>query len=429
MSTTTVLLCTFAHIVFSYNNGEAETPAMGWNTWCSIGNEEHGGCRTDVCNQWEVFQVAQSMKENGMYDLGYNYVNLDDCWIACERSSNGSILPDPNRFPDGIKALVNKLHNIGFKFGLYTSAGSTTCNAGGRNCSNGKPPGSYGHYIQDANTFALWGVDYVKIDWCGGDRYNATQQHTQFSNALNATGRHIWLELCRGYSYPPPPYVAQVANSWRISGDHHDNWNSTIGEITKSINATNMSAEYNWGFNDFLMTGGEACIGQTNPNVTGPHCPGQTDYEYIAEYTMWAIINSPLLVATDVRNMTDIMKFVLLNKDVISVNQNAKYAAGNIVASQTRNCDPQQKHACQVWAKQLDKNSAAIVLYNYGTEAHSITVDFSSIPGLKWTSVTKLELKDLWYGKDLGTFTGSYTNGSVHYHSVQLIQATESTNS
>ena len=120
------------------------------------------------------------------------------------------------------------------------------------------------------------------------------------------------------------------------------------------------------------------------------------------------------------------MKFVLLNKEVIGINQNAKYAAGNIVSSQTTECDVLQKHACQVWFKQLGVNSAAIgseLLYNYGTVAHSITVDFASIPGLKWTASTKLDLKDLWYGTNLGTFTGSYTNSSVHYHAVQLIHA------
>ena len=105
------------------------------------------------------------MKSNGMFDLGYKYVNMDDCWEGCTRTSNGSIQPYEQRFPDGIKALADNLHSMGFKFGIYTSAGSTTCSGGNRGCKGpgNKPPGSYGHYQDDANTFASWDIDYVKL--------------------------------------------------------------------------------------------------------------------------------------------------------------------------------------------------------------------------------------------------------------------------
>ena len=171
------------------------------------------------------------------------------------------------------------------------------------------------------------------------------------------------------------------------------------------------------------MTGGQGCSGDSNPNVTHPHCPGQSDTEYMTEYSMWAIINSPLLVATDVRNMTDIMKTVLLNKEIIAVNQNNDYAAGNIVSSLTNDCDKDVKDACQVWSKQLGEPSAAIVLYNSGNSAHSITVDFSKIPNMEWTSNTKLALRDLWAGKDLGSFTGKYTGDNIAAHGVMFLTA------
>eukprot|EP01083_Nonionella_stella_P217300 780266_1 len=392
-----VAILTFIQIVSSYNNGVGQRPVMGWNTWCSI-----EGCGTDICNQWEVVSIAQAMKSNGMYDAGYDHVNMDDCWDACERDKNGNIQPDPDRFPDGIKALADNLHNLGFKFGLYTSAGSTTCSSGTRKCPGGsKPPGSYGHYADDTKTFASWGVDYVKIDWCGSDLTNAQKQHTEFSNDLNATGRHVFLELCRGYGYPPPPYVAQVANSWRITGDHHDDWGSTANAIAHSANATNLSGVYNWAYNDFLMTGGQGCKGDSNPNVTHPHCAGMSDTEYRSEYTMWTIISSSLLVATDVRNMTDIMKDILLNKEVIAVNQENKYDAGNIISSQT-------KGDTQVWAKQVGDKSSAIVLYNIGSSQSDIEVDFKSVPNMGWSSDSTLDVRDLWTQKDIGSFTGSY---------------------
>ena len=196
-----------------------------------------------------------------------------------------------------------------------------------------------------------------------------------------------------------------------------------MGAIKESANATNLSGPYNWGYNDFLMTGGQGCKGDTSPNATHPHCPGQSDTEYITEYSMWAIINSPLLVATDVRNMTDIMKKVLLNKEVIAVNQNNNYAAGNIVGSLTTDCDKDVKDACQVWSKQLGEPNAAIVLYNSGNSAHSITVEFGDIPAMEWSMNTNLKLRDLWEGKDLGTFTGKYTGDNIPAHGVMFLTA------
>eukprot|EP01083_Nonionella_stella_P033295 91151_1 len=386
---------------------------MGWNTWCSIDK-----CGTDICNQWQIVQVAQAMKSNGMYDLGYDRVNMDDCWEDCERSSSGAIQSDPERFPDGIKSLANTLHDLGFKFGLYTSAGSTTCNAGTRSCPGGvKPPGSFGHYANDTATFAEWGVDYIKIDWCGKDTTDAKKQHTEFSNYLNATGRPIWLELCRGYTYPAPEYVAEVANSWRVTEDHHDDWKSTANAIARTANATNLSGPYNWAYSDFLMTGGQGCSGDRNPNKTHAHCAGMTDIEYRTEYTMWSIISSPLLVATDLRNMTDIMKSVLLNKEVIAVNQNNGYDAGNMIPSQT-------KRDAQVWAKQIGDTSSAIVLYNTGDSSSDITVHFSSVPHMKWDSKSELKLRDLWKQHDLGSYTGGYVGVQVPSHGVMLLSAT-----
>ena len=139
--------------------------------------------------------------------------------------------------------LTGWLHDRGFTFGLYTSAGNETCSSGTR---ASKPPGSYGYYYQDALTFSSWSVDYVKIDWCGSDLNNPEKQHTEFSQALNSTGRHIWLELCRGYEYPPPDYVAKVANSWRVDGDHSDSWDNTYTAIENVAGQTGMSTKYNW---------------------------------------------------------------------------------------------------------------------------------------------------------------------------------------
>eukprot|EP01084_Bolivina_argentea_P093230 167704_1 len=403
-----------------YNNGIGPKPALGWNTWCS-----GGICQTDMCNEVMIIEAAQAMVSNGMHDAGWNRIHISDCWDACTRTSDGHLQADANRFPNGIKYVNDIIHSYGLLSGIYTSAGSATCSNGGRP-SNCIPPGSLNHYDEDAQTFANWGCDYVKIDWCGHGLVNAQQQYTNFSHAMNKTGRSMWLELCRGYGYPPPTWVANVSNSWRIYEDHFDDWKSTRTAINKSINATTLSRAYNWAYNDFLMTGGQGCINNTNnPNVSidRQHCPGQTDIEYITEFSMWSIIGSSLIVATDIRNMTDIMKKVLLNTEVIAVNQISDYPGGNIISSLTVNCDKTIYNACQVWCRRTGQNSVAIVLYNSGEDIHNITVMFDQIPNMNWKNVD-IELRDLWEHKTIGYWVNEYT-AEIQPHGVQFMTFTK----
>jgi alpha-galactosidase len=314
------------------------------------------------------------MLDNGMHAAGYRYLNLDDCWASWERP-NGTITWDPARFPSGIPALTRWLHERNLRFGLYTSAGMTTCSSGTR---AHKIPGSLHHFEADAQAFADWNVDYVKIgtrhrviyhysdarmhccsdvfaavichqhaiiplcwlhtvaDWCGDkEGHTAQELHTNFSHALNATGRSMHLELCRGYPYPPdtPAYVAQVANSWRIARDHHDEWadadeHSSPHAIDSFIGNSRIAGPYNWGYGDFLMTGGQGCAGEQPKTLgaKGGHCPGQTDNEYKAVFSIYCVVGSPLIVATDITNLTQVMKEKLLNTELIAVDQVRLYA-------------------------------------------------------------------------------------------------------
>jgi alpha-galactosidase len=260
----------------AYNNGVQRTPVLGWNTWCTLSDCHNGDndyfdrcvvfppprpCRpcfasprraappphhththARSCNEWEVYSIAEAMVSNGMHKLGFDHVNLDDCWAAESRDADGNIRPDPTRFPSGMKAVAAKLHGMGLKFGLYTSMGDATCNQGGRPT---KIPGSYGHYSADARTIASWEMDYVKVDWCGGHLGNPEEYHGNLSAALNATGHPIWLELCRGYSYNPiPGYVAAVAQSWRTTGDHQDEWSNTLKVIESFWAPSNPGVPY-----------------------------------------------------------------------------------------------------------------------------------------------------------------------------------------
>ena len=210
--------------VQSYN-GLALTPPMGWNDWYQY------GCGV---TQAEVLANAKALVSSGLAALGYDYVNLDDCWMAQQRAANGQLQADPTRFPNGIPWLAAQLHAMGLKLGLYESFGNTTCQ--GR-------PGSYGHYQQDAQTFASWGVDFLKFDYCGVPPGTTSAQlesdYQQMSNDLLATGHHIVFseELPVAASDANPsnalyvPYVAfssTIANMWRMAPDETPSFYSTV---------------------------------------------------------------------------------------------------------------------------------------------------------------------------------------------------------
>ncbi|EGD81464.1 alpha-galactosidase [Salpingoeca rosetta] len=390
----------------AYDNGVALKPAMGWNTWCTLSDCHNGDNKYfDRCNEWEIRDIAEAMLTNGMYDLGYRYINLDDCWAATERDAQGNIQPDPDRFPSGMRAMADWLHKKGLKFGLYTSMGSATCNRGGRPKDI---PGSFGHYKEDAATFASWHMDYVKVDWCGHDLFDSKLQHTELSNALNATGRPIWLELCRGYSYDPiPPYVAEVAQSWRATGDHQDEWSNSKTVIQAFMNPSNPSVPHAWNYGDFLMTGGPGC----NVNAS-LHCPRQTDDEYRTTFSVWSIASSPLIVATDIRNMTAIMTECLLNKEAIAINQDYTSAAGKLIGSDTR--DPVcasggdgDAPTCPVFGRKLSDGTYAAVLINLADSGRAnVTMDLGwlGLPSSATVTVNNI-LKQRSMGTAKGTLT------------------------
>jgi len=377
---------------------------MGWNTWCTLGK-----CGRDYCNETEIRSIAQTMIRNGMKDLGYNYVNLDDCW-ADRRDANGNILADASRFPSGMKALADYIHSLGMKFGLYTCAGTYTCSSGGR---DHKIPGSYGHYDQDAKTYASWGIDYVKMDWCNTEGLDPKIQYPLMTKAINASGRAMFFEMCEWGKEDPWEWAQPYANAWRATGDHHDEWGSTSNIIDQMAGLGKYAESGAWNYMDFLMTGGQGC-----DNITTAHCPGMTNTEYITEFTMWTICNSGLIVATDIRTLTPIMKKILFNKEVIAINQDALKKAGDRVSAS--DCG-EDSNTCQVWAKELYGGSYAIVLYNKGSSSHDITADFTK---WGWSASDSAKVRDLWKLQDMGTFTGSF-KATVPSHGVVLVRMTK----
>jgi len=395
-------------VIIASDNGVGITPPMGWNTWCTI-----GPCETDYCYDGELRSIADAMSTNGMSDLGYTYINMDDCW-ADYRTSNGTIVADPSRFPYGLKELADYIHSKGLLFGLYTDAGILTCSDGGRNHSI---PGSYGYYVQDADTYASWGVDYVKMDWCNTD-INGTQldprnTYPNMSKALNETKRPIFFDTCEWGVDNPWLWAPQIANGWRIGGDHHDNWSSTSSIIETLVGKAQYAGQGGWNDPDFLMTGGQGCT--FNKTTT---CPGQTFTEYQTEFAIWCITASPLIIATDIRNMTTQKQSIVLNKEIVAVNQDPLKKAGDRVY--TNSCGESSSTTCQVWSKPLANGSYALVLYNSGAATHNITASFSLIG---WSGA-QATVRDLWAHANLGTFTGSFT-AQVPSHGNSMVTVTK----
>jgi alpha-galactosidase len=343
-----------------------------------------------------------------------------------------------------MRALADWLHNRSFSLGVYTSLGVTTCRSGGR---PHPIPGSYGFYEDDATTFAEWTVDFVKGDWCNAVASNGTAldmqtQTTAFAAALNATGRPMWFNFhCDGLF---ETWCPADGNSWRFAGDHHDNWPSTVGIIGALAQVAGNAGPGGWNDPDFLMTGGQGCAADGGDddysdgygNATEPlsHCPGQTDVEYLTEFSMWAMAAAPLVVATDVRNMSAVMTQALLNSELVAVDQDAWGRAATVVQADTT-CVPPAPGvvACQVWARPLaprpgETAAAAVALFNpNNVTAATITANFTSLAGVlpgAGGAHAPLFFRDLWAHENLGVQHLAYVAQDVPAHGTAVFRVT-----
>lgn len=358
------------------DNGLARTPPMGWNSW------NHFGC--DVSEQL-IEQEADAIASSGMRDAGYQYVVIDDCWQTA-RDAHGMIVADSARFPHGIKAVADYVHSKGLKFGIYTDAGTKTCQ--GR-------PGTLGHEAQDARTYAAWGVDYVKEDWCNAAHLTAPVQYAKFRDALAHAGRPIVFSICEWGSNQPWDWAPRVGNLWRTTDDIEDRWPSMLANLDQ--NGQHASAERPGAWND--------------PDMLEVGNGGMTDEEYRAHFSLWAIMAAPLIAGHDVRTMSQATKTILLNREVIAVDQDSLGKQGMLVEERTPEL--------QVWSKPLVDGSRAVALLNRSVAAETIAVSFARA-GLHVDSAT---VRDLWAHEDRGRFGRQY-RASVPPHAVVMVRLT-----
>ena len=375
---------TTQEVVNKAPNGLALTPPMGWNSWNKF------AC--DV-NEQTVRDTADAMVASGMRDAGYQYVVIDDCWHG-PRDANGFITADAQKFPSGIKALADYVHARGLKFGIYSDAGRLTC--GGR-------PGSQGHEYQDALTYARWGVDYLKYDWCStGDR-NAQEGYAVMADALRSSGRAIVFSMCEWGTAKPWLWAKNTGNLWRTTGDIWDSFSVKDPKRDWAHPVTDIVDQ-----NEPLWT--YAGPGHWNdPDMLEVGNGGMTAAEYRAHFSLWAMMAAPLIAGNDIAHMDETTRSILLNKEVIAVDQDALGVQGHRVA---------KDGTSEVWTKPLTGGGVALLLFNRAESPARITATADQLGA---TLKAGAKVRDLWAHRDLPRWKGSF-EATVAPHGVMMVR-------
>ncbi|KRF21505.1 discoidin domain-containing protein [Paenibacillus sp. Soil787] len=392
----------FAIVLFSigYPHGEkaeaainslAPTPYMGWNEYFGLGGAN--------LTESTMKSVTDFIVSSGLKDFGYNIVWLDGGWWTGARDGNGNITDIQPNFPSGMAALATYIHNAGLKAGMYTDAGATGCGTAG---------GSGGHYQQDMNTFAAWGYDIVKVDWCGSrnvEHFDNKIAYAAVRDAVlnNSSGRPMILNLCdwsplaENDSWEFGPYTA---NSWRTEGDiatHTATWSGIVRNFDSNSAHPGSNGPGHWNDPDYLQV----------------HQSGITDYEAQSQFSLWAMMASPLIIGGDVRAFTPAQMDIVKNTEVIAIDQDPL----GVQAIKVDESTP----GLQVWSKKLNTaGTRAVALFNRNSAAANITVTASQV-GLTGS----FAVRDLWEHANKGTFS-SYTV-NVPSHGVVMLNLTGGT--
>jgi len=377
----------------------APTPPMGWNSWNTF--------QTNISEQL-VKGIAEVMVSSGMKDAGYTYLVLDDGWMAMERDpKTGDLVPDPKKFPNGLKPVIDYVHSKGLKFGLYNCAGTKTC-AG--------YPGTRGYEYQDARFYASLGTDYLKFDWCNTEGINAKEAYTTMSKALKTADRPIVFSLCEWGNNQPWLWAEPVGQLWRTTGDitaqfdgikSYGNWHAngvmTIVDMQDSLRK--YAGPNHWNDPDMLEVGN-----------------GLTPAQNRSHFSLWAMLAAPLIAGNDLRKMSAETKSVLTNKDVIAINQDLLGIQGFRYSN---------KDSIQTWFKPLSKNEWAVCFVNRSSVAKQLDFNWqneSVIDNLYNKSLdaksTTYRLRDLWTKKDVGT-TRTPVKTTIQPYDVLMLRLTK----
>jgi alpha-galactosidase len=388
-----------SNITFAQKKILAPTPPMGWMTWNYFGTDIH---------EKDIMEMADAMVSSGMLKAGYNYVFIDDGWVG-GRDNRNNIIADPVRFPSGIKAMADFVHARGLKLGIYSDASPVTCEGF---------TASLGFEDQDAKTFAAWGVDYLKYDYCSApeDAATAKKRYKTMADALRNSGREIVFGICEWGMRKPWLWAANAGGQlWRTTGDIRDkwknlhepekkpfNWNGILDTANENAGLAAFAGPGHWNDMDMLLAG---LYGREGPSSTREGV-GCNNTEYQTQMSLWCMMASPLAASNDIRNMNEATKRILLNEELIALNQDelGKQAIRKI-----------DNATFSVYLKILRNGDKAIAIVNKSDASKPYSLVFANL-GL----VGSYQMRDLWEHKDLGKVTN--WNGTIESHETKVFR-------
>ena len=375
----------------------AATPPMGWNSWNLFGSNIHESL---------IRETADALHTSGLKDCGYGYLVIDDCWsVKGGRDSDGNLIADPKKFPNGIKALADYVHSKDLKLGIYSDAAELTC-AG--------YPGSLGFEEQDARLWASWGIDFLKYDYCSApnEQEVAIERYTRMGTALKNSGREFLFSLCEWGGRSPHLWGQQAGgHMWRVSGDVFDSWVNiwmaswnTYGiGVDVSIDIASDLSEYGgpgrWNDLDMLVVGLKG-----KGHISGG---GMSFLEYQTHMSLWCMACSPLMVGCDLRSLDTETAGLLTNREVLAVNQDVL----GIPARRVK-----QFGGCDVWKKPLSDGSLAVALINRGSSGTTVSLKAKDV-GLLDTPKT---VRNLWKQAEVADFGWELTQRVEPHETILL---------
>ena len=362
----------------------ARTPPLGWNSWnaysCAVTED-------DICD------AADALVESGLRDVGYEYLVVDDCWMA-EETDAGALQADPADFPSGMEALADYVHDRGLKFGLYSAAGSHTCQG---------YPASLGREKRHAEQFAAWGVDYLKYDNCGDHHgRDAIDRYAAMGRALERVDRDIVYSICEWGINEPWRWGRNVGGDlWRVTDDSIAKWQADDDEFGLGIldiidriadlDIAGFHGPHGWNDPDMLQVGNGPQSGQSQHEPTSIERP-LTDAESRSHFALWCLFGAPLMIGTDLRSLGDFERELLTNEQLLAIDQDPLGLQGT---------PDRRAESEEVWSKRLANGGAAVALLNRGPERTDIHTHVSNtaVP----VDADSYRLRDCWSGSEFET--------------------------
>ncbi len=328
---------------------------MGWNSWNRFG---------PFVSERLVLETADALIETGMRDAGYRYVVVDDAWHESVRDDAGELVENRWAFPHGMAWLAGEVHRRGLRFGLYTCAGTRTCQG---------YPASRGCEARDARRFASWGVDFVKVDWCHTAGLDGEPTYRVWSEALRAAGRATVLSICEWGRHRPWEWAPALGHLWRTGPDIQDTWASVLDALDRQVELHPFAGPDHWNDPDMLEVGNG----------------GMTDDEYRSHFALWAMLAAPLMAGNDLRAMSEPTRATLTAPEVIAIDQDP-------LGRQARRL--RSERGAEVWVRDLADGSTAVLLLNRGESSGRVGFARSDLGPARGALV----VRDAWARRDVG---------------------------